>query len=109
VSEGSCESDAIIEGTDAEAWGNGVHSFSLTPATEDSPAYITVRGTGAFIALPKAYNGGEYTAAPPNMDQEVTYEVLDYFKNASGEELSLTIDVSGDGSIYWNFVLVPNE
>ncbi|GAA5031305.1 hypothetical protein GCM10011506_21060 [Marivirga lumbricoides] len=102
----SCESDDILNGTDAEAWGSGVHSFSLTPATETTPAYITVRGTGAFIALPKAYNGDEYDTAPPDMDAAVTYEVLDYFKNASGEELTLTIDVGG---AFWNFVLIPNQ
>ena len=99
-----CQPDTNLEGTDAAAWGSGIHSFSLTPATDTDPAYITVRGTGAFIALPKAYNGGEYGAAPPDMDAAVTYEVLDYFKNASGEELSLTIDVGG---AFWNFVLVP--
>ncbi|WMN06595.1 PKD domain-containing protein [Marivirga arenosa] len=105
--DAGCTDDTALEGTDAAAWGPGKHSFSLTPATDIDPAYITVRGTGAFIALPKAYNGGEYGSAPPNMDATVKYEVLDYFKNASGEELSLTIDVSGDGSAFWNFVLVP--
>ncbi|WP_317193681.1 PKD domain-containing protein [Marivirga atlantica] len=99
-----CQPDTNLEGTDAAAWGSGIHSFSLTPATDTDPAYITVRGTGAFMALPKAYNGGEYGAAPPDMDAAVTYEVLDYFKNASGEELSLTIDVGG---AFWNFVLIP--
>ncbi|ADR20166.1 hypothetical protein MATR_22180 [Marivirga tractuosa] len=108
IAEG-CTDDTALDGTDAEAWGPGTHSFSLTPATDTDPAFITVRGTGAFIALPKAYNGGEYGAAPPDMDKPVTYEVIDYFKNASGEELSLAIDVSGDGSVYWNFVLVPAE
>ncbi|MCX2742748.1 PKD domain-containing protein [Mangrovivirga sp. M17] len=106
-----CTDAANLVGTDAEAWGSGIHSFSLEPATESEPAYITVRGTGAFIALPKAYNGGEYASAPPNMDQTVRYEVLDYTKNASGEELTITIDVSeGEtGGAYWSFVLVPNN
>ncbi|WMN10873.1 PKD domain-containing protein [Marivirga salinae] len=106
IDEG-CTDDTALDGTDAEAWGPGKHSFSLTPATETEPAFITVRGTGAFIALPKAYNGGEYTAAPPNMDAAVTYEVFDYTKDASGETLSIGIDVAGDGSVWWNFVLVP--
>jgi PKD repeat protein len=101
----TCQSDANLVGTDAAAWGSGVHSFSLTPATMTNPAYITVRGTGAFIALPKAYNGGEYAAAPPDMDATVTYEVLAYSKTASEESLSLTIDVGG---AFWNFVLIPN-
>lgn len=104
-----CQDDSNLAGTPAAAWGSGTHSFSLTPATETDPAYITVRGTGAFIALPKAFNGGEYSAAPPNMDAAVTYEVTNYFKNASGEELSLSIDVTGTGATYWNFVLVPAQ
>ncbi|WP_271711567.1 PKD domain-containing protein [Marinigracilibium pacificum] len=106
-----CQDAANLVGTDAEAWGSGVHSFSFEPATSTEPAYITVRGTGAFIALPKAYNGGEYGAAPPNMDATVRYEVLDYKKDASGEELTITIDVSENevGGAYWSFVLVPNN
>lgn len=105
-----CQTDANLNGTDAEAWGSGIHSFSLTPATDTEPAYITVRGTGAFIALPKAYNGGEYGAAPPDMDAAVTYEVIDYLKDATSETLTLTIDVSAGetGGAYWSFVLIAN-
>lgn len=106
LSEG-CQSDANLAGTDAEAWGSGIHSFSFTPATESANAVITVRGTGAFIVLPKAYNGGEYGSAPPDMDAVVNYQVLDYSKTAAEETLSLSIDVSGDGSVFWNFILVP--
>lgn len=95
----------------AQAWGSGTHSFTFTPATESTPAKITVTGTGAFIALPKAYNGGEYGAAPPTADASVTYEVLSYTKTASSETLVLTIDVSpGEaGGGYWNFTLIPNQ
>ncbi len=102
-----CQTDANLTGTDAEDWGPGIHSFSLNPATDTEDAEITVRGDGAFIVLPKAFNGGEYTAAPPSMDAAVTYQVLDYFKNATGEELSLGIEVGG--GTWWNFVLVPKE
>lgn len=103
-----CHDESVLEGTDAEDWGSGIHSFSFIPATGSEPAYITVRGDGAFIALPKAFNGGEYSSAPPNMDASVTYEVLDYVKNAAGETLTLTIDVSEDGTGFWTFVLIPN-
>lgn len=105
VEEG-CQDAAILAGTAAEAWGAGTHSFTFTPATETEPAYITVSGTGAFIALPKAYNGGEYAAAPPTADGSVTYEVLSYVKNGDSETLSLTIDISGEGATFWNFVLI---
>lgn len=103
-----CQPESNLDGTAAEAWGSGIHSFSLTPATATDPAYITVRGTGAFIALPKAYNGGEYTSAPPDMDASVTYEVYEYSKDASGEVMKIAIDVSGDGTAYWSFILIPN-
>lgn len=105
VSDG-CQDESNLDGTDAEAWGSGVHSFSFTPATETEPAYITVTGTGAFIALPKAYNGGEYAAGPPTVDASVTYEVLNYVKTSEMETIAITVDVSGDGTAFWSFVLV---
>ncbi|MBL6444737.1 PKD domain-containing protein [Fulvivirga sp. 29W222] len=101
-----CQNESNLIGTDAEPWASGTHIFSLTPATETDPAYITVTGTGAFIALPKAYNGGEYSAAPPTTDASVVYEVLSYVNNGTTETLSITIDIAGDGSAFWSFVLV---
>jgi PKD repeat protein len=88
----------------ATAWGSGTHGFTFTPATETEPAYITVTGTGAFIALPKAYNGDEYDAGPPAANGSVKYEVLSYVKNGANETLSLTIDIGGGA--FWNFVLI---
>ncbi|MFM8347620.1 MAG: PKD domain-containing protein, partial [Bacteroidota bacterium] len=54
-----CNPDSSLPSANA-GWGSGNHTFSFTAATANTPAYITVTGTGAFIALPKAYNGGEY-------------------------------------------------
>ena len=104
--EAGCMDETALEGTDAEAWTSGVHSFSFTPATDTEPAYLSVTGTGAFIALPKAHNGGEYAAAPPPADATVTYEILSYIENLSGDILTLTVDVTEDGSAFWTFVLV---
>jgi PKD repeat protein len=87
----------------AAAWGSGTHSFSFTPANGSTPATITVTGTGAFIALPKAKNGAEYSAAPPDTDGSVTYEVLSYSKTATAETLTITVNIPGG---YWTFVLV---
>ena len=101
-----CQDDANLVGTDAAAWGSGVHSFTFEPATESSPAFITITGTGAFIALPKAFNGGEYAAAPPDENASVTYEVLEYVKTGTAETLKITVDISGDGTSFWSFVLV---
>jgi len=92
---------------EAAAWGSGTHTFTFTPAAGSSPAYITVTGTGAFIALPKAHNGGEYSAGPPATDGSVTYEVMSYVKNGSNETLSLTLDIGG--GTYWNFVLINKQ
>jgi hypothetical protein len=87
----------------AAAWGSATHSFSFTPANGSTPASITVTGTGAFIALPKAKNGAEYSAAPPDTDGSVTYEVLSYSKTATAETLTITVNIPGG---YWTFVLV---
>ena len=105
VDPGACIEESALP-ADAQAWGSGTHSFTFTPATETEPGYITVSGTGAFIALPKAYNGGEYAAGPPEADGSVTYEVMSYVKTGDSETLSLTIDISGTGATYWNFVLI---
>jgi hypothetical protein len=89
---------------EAAAWGSGTHTFTFEPATESTPAYITVTGTGAFIALPKAHNGGEYGSGPPDANGSVKYEVLGYVKNGANETLSLTLDIGG--GTFWNFVLI---
>lgn len=106
ITPDGCTSDTNL-GANATAWGSGIHSFTFTPATESTPAYITVTGTGAFIVLPKAYNGGEYSSGPPTANASVKYEVLDYVKNGSIETLTLTIDVSAGeaGGAFWTYVL----
>lgn len=100
----------IAEGdlpADAQAWGSGTHSFTFTEGNDVDPSFITVMGTGAFIALPKAFNGGEYTAAPPQIDGSVTYEVLSYVKDGDTETLVITIDISAGqvGGSWWTFTL----
>lgn len=99
-----CTDESTLIGTDAEAWTSGNHSYSLQAATETDPATITVTGTGAFIALPKAFNGGEYAAAPPTTDGSVTYEVVNYVNEGGNEELTIAVNI---GSGYWTFVLIP--
>jgi hypothetical protein len=98
-----CTADSNLP-ANAAAWGSGTHSFVFTPAAGADPATIAVTGTGAFIALPKAYNGGEYGAAPPTPNATVTYEVLNYVKTASSETLTIAVGIGGGG--YWTFVLV---
>ncbi|MGY6559599.1 MAG: PKD domain-containing protein [Nitritalea sp.] len=102
-----CVSEELLAGTAAEAWGSGTHTFTFTPGTATEFPKLTVRGAGAFIALPKAFNGGEYSAAPPRADEAVTYEVIGY--DPETRALSLSIDISTDGSVFWNFVLIPTS
>lgn len=107
LSGGGCQPESNLEGTVGAAWASGTHQFSLTPASGNTRANLTVTGTGAFIALPKAYNGGEYTIGPPRVNESVTYDVLDY--NADTQELTLTIDITPNGAVWWTFVLIPAD
>lgn len=107
VEEG-CQPVSNLEGTAGEAWGAGTHDFSFTDATESGNARITVTGTGAFIALPKAYNGGEYQSGPPAEDRAVTYDVIGYSNEEGVEELTITIDITNEGTVFWTFVLIPD-
>ncbi|WP_235893409.1 PKD domain-containing protein [Litoribacter populi] len=102
-----CQSVDNLQGTPGEAWGPGVHEFAFQQGTPESNPTITVTGTGAFIALPKAFNGGEYETGPPTANQSVTYTIIDYQEES--EEMTITIDISGEGGIFWSFVLVPAE
>lgn len=92
----------------AAAWGAGMHTFTVTEETADAPAYVTVTGTGAFIGLAKAFNGGEYTVGPPTENGSVTYQVLSYVNDGTNEIMVLTIDISEGqaGGAFWTFTLV---
>jgi hypothetical protein len=100
-----CQDESSLEGTVGAAWASGIHEFSFQPASGNDRAQITVTGTGAFIALPKAYNGGEYDQGPPRENESVTYDVLDFDSDTG--ELTLVIDITNDGSVWWTFVLIP--
>ncbi|MFM7328624.1 MAG: PKD domain-containing protein, partial [Bacteroidota bacterium] len=98
-----CNPDSSLPSANA-GWGSGNHTFSFTAATANTPAYITVTGTGAFIALPKAYNGGEYQNGPPTTNGSVTYEVLSYVSAGGVETMVITLDIGG--GTFWTFTLV---
>lgn len=93
--------------TDASAWASGTHTFESGDDTNLGLPTVIVAGTGAFIGLPKAFNGGEYEAGPPVTDGSVTYYVLNYIKEANSETLVLTIDISEnlDGTAFWTYTL----
>lgn len=110
VGTDGCIAEGDIPG-EAAAWSSGNHTFSVTPADGDTPAYVTVTGTGAFIGLPKAYNGGEYAAAPPAENASVTYEVLNYEVVDGKERIVLSIDISEgqQGTAFWRIILEAND
>lgn len=107
VEPDGCITEADLPET-SKAWGSGTHTYTVTEATGDTPAYLTVEGTGAFIALPKAYNGGEYALSPPPENGSVKYQIVTYVNNGSSELLVIAVDVSeGEiGGSYWTFTLV---
>lgn len=102
-----CQPESNLTGTPAAAWASGQHKFSFTPGTASANPKITVTGTGAFIVLPKAFNGGEYTVGPPQANRSVTYDVIGYVNEGGAEELTITIDITNNGGVFWTFVLIP--
>lgn len=107
VSSEGCQPESNLVGTPGAAWASGTHQFSFTPGTASSLPKLTVTGTGAFIVLPKAFNGGEYTQGSPRTNASVTYDILDY--NPSTKELTLTLDITDSGAVWWTFVLIPAD
>ena len=102
ITPDGCQPESAL-GANAKAWGSATNSFTYDAATATTPAYITVKGTGAFIVLPKAKNGSEYAAGPPTTNGSVKYEVLNYSKSGTTETLTLTLETAKD--VFWTFVL----
>ncbi len=85
---------------------DGSHAYTVTEATDEAAATITVNGDGAFIGFAKAINGGELTAdATPA--SSITYTVLDYASTPEKDIMTLTVDISeGEiGGAWWTIVL----
>lgn len=104
---GVASDGCVAEGdlpADAAPWASGTHSFTFAPG---DPNFITVTGTGAFIGLPKAFNGGEYTAANPTENGSITYEVLSYENVGGVETMVISIDISAGevGGAWWTITL----
>ena len=98
---GCVDETALMGG--AEAWASGNHAYSVTDASGDDPAFLTVMGTGAFIALPKAFNGGEHATPEPQVDGSITYTVHSYVNDGTSELLVLTVDIPGG---FWTYTLI---
>lgn len=62
---------------------------------------VTLNGVGAYLGIPKAYNGGELTS-PANAPASITYIVV-----LSENNTVMTVDISIGGG-WWRFKLVKN-
>lgn len=97
-----------VEGDDLSAWGDGNHTFELTPGATTTLKAI---GFGAYIGISKLGNGTEVKVP----QESVTYNVL---KLTDGDVDTLVLeglyrwDPAQSGG-YWRFVLVhydnPND
>jgi len=89
------------QGSDPESCGapvaphNGSGSFTFTKE-EDK---ITLQGAGAYIGLPKAFNGGELSDGVSTEPSSRTYTILE----SSSNSMKLGIPIAGEGN--WTFIL----
>ncbi|MFL1010548.1 PKD domain-containing protein [Flavisericum labens] len=74
-------------------------SNSATYTYNESAGTVTLNGVGAFIGLPKAFNGGELTN-PGDAPASITYN-LEFLDN---DTISVSIDVGG--GTFWQFRLI---
>ena len=94
------------QGTNPEACGTPVAphdgSNAATYAYDESAATLTLTGTGAYMGLAKAINGGEL-AAPGDAPASVTYLVTEL----ANDRMTLDIEIAGGG--FWRFVFVKTS
>jgi hypothetical protein len=74
-------------------------SASATYTYDETAGTITIDGTGAFLGIAKAYNGGEL-ASPSDAASSITYIAA---LSDDGNTLELDIEIAGGG--YWSFKL----
>ncbi|HEY9115493.1 MAG TPA: hypothetical protein VIN10_12405 [Bacteroidales bacterium] len=101
------ESESWIEGWQggSDACGTPVapHDGSI-PATysfDEGAGTVTLNGTGSYLGIPKAYNGGELTT-PDDAPPSITYLIT---LSDDNSEMTLDIDIGGG---WWRFILVKN-
>lgn len=84
--------------------GSGTYSYEVVGSE------ITVFGTGMYLGLPKAFNGGELSD-PANAPSSISYIVSDYSFVDGVKRMTLDIDISAaqDGSLWWRFKMIGAE
>ena len=76
-------------------------SANATYVYDEGAGTITLNGTGAFLGIPKAYNGGECTS-PDDAPASITYDI-----ELSENNTVMIVDIS-IGSGWWRYKLVKN-
>lgn len=75
---------------------NATYSYNANAST------VTLNGTGAFLGIPKAFNGGELTT-PANAPASITYNLT---LSENNTVMIADINIGGDG--WWRFKLIKN-
>ena len=76
-------------------------SVSATFAYDAVAGTVTINGVGAYLGIPKAYNGGELTT-PADAPETITYNIA-----LEDENTRMTLDINIGGG-WWRFILVKN-
>jgi PKD repeat protein len=97
-------SDPMVgpNGENLSAWGNGSHTFVLSPGTKTT---LSVVGLGAYLGLCKAATSAEVKVP----QQSVTYEVIKLTDGPVDTLVVQTAYMTGDvppKPAYWRFVLM---
>ena len=75
-------------------------SNAATWTYDEGTSELTLNGVGAFLGLPKVYNGGELSD-PANAPESITYPVT---MSEDGDTMTINIEIQ-DGA-YWRFIMV---
>ena len=76
-------------------------SNAATYTYDEGASTVTLNGVGAFLGIPKAYNGGELALGDP-APESITYDIA-----FSEENTVMTVDIN-IGSGWWRYILVKN-
>ncbi len=103
------EGDTWLEtwqGVEADVCGAPVAPHDgMTPATfsvDLAAQTVTLNGVGAYLGIPKAFNGGEL-GNPADAPASISYELA--FSD-SGRVMTAIVNIGGG---YWTFKMVPTE
>ena len=105
-------SNVLGADTWVEDWQGGTNScgelvaphdgtVAATYAYDESAGTVTLFGVGAFLGIPKPFNGGELTT-PDDAPASITYDI-----ELSDNNTVMTVDIN-IGSGWWRYKLVKN-